>query len=460
MPRPRKKESGFALLLVLLMGAIMAISLYMEIPRVGFETQRQKEQVLIQRGEQYKRAIQLFVRANNRWPAKIEDLESTNGRRFLRRRYIDPMTGKDEWRAIHIQNGILTDSKVQKQTTEKKEGSTSAYLGEAIAGLGQQPVNNGQANAVNPGLRRRGSDTVGPGGPGAGGMAGVAGVPNAPPGVPGMPGMPGMPGGPPAGATGQAGLAGVSGAPGFPTQNGGVGGIGVPGQPGATGNRPGMPGSTPPSGAATSSGSSYLGAGSSYLGGGTSTGSQPSNPTNVQMPGQMPGQFPGQPSQLPGGAVFPPGSPVNSQVGGVSPSYNTAPGSNGNPPGFGQPGMTVNPQAQNAAAQMIGQILTQPRPGGMPQANSNGVSGMGGGIAGFASTADQDSIMIYNDQQNYGEWEFIFDPAKQKLAQNPAGSSVGTPASQLGSPAGTPANQVGTPAGGVPFGTPMQPPRQ
>ena len=58
----RKNESGFALLLVFLMAAILAISLYMEIPRVAFETQRQKEQLLVERGEQYKRAIQLFVR--------------------------------------------------------------------------------------------------------------------------------------------------------------------------------------------------------------------------------------------------------------------------------------------------------------------------------------------------------------------------------------------------------------
>ena len=62
MRRRRKNESGFALLLVFLMAAILAISLYMEIPRVAFETQRQKEQLLVERGEQYKRAIQLFVR--------------------------------------------------------------------------------------------------------------------------------------------------------------------------------------------------------------------------------------------------------------------------------------------------------------------------------------------------------------------------------------------------------------
>src|ERR1041384_3774028 len=92
--RASQKESGFALLLVFLMAAVIAITLYAEIPRVAFEAQRQKEQVLISRGEQYKRAIQLFFAANKRWPAKIEDLENFNNRRYLRKRFTDPMTGQ------------------------------------------------------------------------------------------------------------------------------------------------------------------------------------------------------------------------------------------------------------------------------------------------------------------------------------------------------------------------------
>ena len=40
---------------------------------------------------------------------------------------------------------------------------------------------------------------------------------------------------------------------------------------------------------------------------------------------------------------------------------------------------------------------------------------LGSGIVGFASNADSDSIMVYNDQTNYGDWEFIFDPADQVI---------------------------------------------
>ena len=73
-----------------------------------------------------------------------------------------------------------------------------------------------------------------------------------------------------------------------------------------------------------------------------------------------------------------PGNPVNSQAGGVSPAYGTAPGSNGMPPGsFQQPGMQTGPGQGNAAAQMIQQILTQPRPGGMPAANPGMGAAMG-----------------------------------------------------------------------------------
>src|SRR5262249_26685015 len=139
----RRKDSGFALLLVLLMGAVIAITLYKEIPRVAFESQRQKEQLLIARGEQYKRAIYMFVKANNRWPTRVEELERFNNRHFLRKKYVDPMTGKDEWRLIHIQNGILTDSVTNKQNTDQKKSSTAGqYIGE-VAGIGQAPVNSG-----------------------------------------------------------------------------------------------------------------------------------------------------------------------------------------------------------------------------------------------------------------------------------------------------------------------------
>jgi hypothetical protein len=485
MARRRKNESGYALLLIFLMAAVIAISMYSEIPRVAFETQRQKELLLIERGEQYKRAIQLFFKDQKRLPLRIEELDGVNNKHFLRKKYVDPMTGKDEWRVIHATNGILSDSKVQTQNAQNQQqtgGSVSTYLGAGVAGLGQTPVNQTGQATPNPGLRRRGSDSLA-GTPGASGDTGGTGPPGMPPmprgvaGIGTMPGQPGMPGqtgmaGQPAGSTGFAGQPGQTGIPGQPIVAGqqGMQGRPIPGQPIPGQQIPGMPGATGTTGrgvvptagapAAAQGGSSLLGGGGSYLGGG---GSSAPVATGVP-PNVMPGQ-PGMPGQtgMPGAGAFPPGVPVNSQTGGASP-YPTTAGANGQPPGFGQPGMTTgSPQAQSAAAAMIGQILTQPRPGGMPQTNTGGVAIAGmTGIAGFASNADQDSIIVYNEQSNYGLWEFVFDPTKVKPLASATGGTPGTPASQVGSPMGQPIGQpMNSPFGGQqqqsPFGQQQTP---
>ena len=49
-PAPKTQhppESGYAMLLVFLMAAMIAIALYKEMPRVAFEAQRSKELLLI-----------------------------------------------------------------------------------------------------------------------------------------------------------------------------------------------------------------------------------------------------------------------------------------------------------------------------------------------------------------------------------------------------------------------------
>jgi hypothetical protein len=117
-----KRQRGFALLLVFVMAAAIAITLYNELPRVAFEAQRNREQLLIDRGEQYSRAIQLYVRKVKSYPTSIDQLEKTSEIRFLRKRYVDPMTGKSEWRAIHINaGGVYTDSLTHKPPAAKGE---------------------------------------------------------------------------------------------------------------------------------------------------------------------------------------------------------------------------------------------------------------------------------------------------------------------------------------------------
>lgn len=145
---------------------------------------------------------------------------------------------------------------------------------------------------------------------------------------------------------------------------------------------------------------------------------------------------------------------MNSQTGGVSP-YPTQPGANGTPPGFPQPGTTTG--QGNPAADMIRNILTTPRPGGMPTANPGGLT-IGGGIAGVASKAEGEGVKVYNDHTLYEEWEFIFDPAKVKQIPNPnATGAGGTPADRMNN--SNPQTQ--TPGTTSPFSSPTpRPPGQ
>lgn len=120
-------ERGSALLIVFAFAAMIAIMLYMELPVVAFEAQREKEQLLIDRGDEYAHAVKLFVRKLGTYPASIEALEKTNQMRFLRHRFKDPLTGKDDWRILHAgPNGVLVDSKVNPLGSGKNGGQNGA----------------------------------------------------------------------------------------------------------------------------------------------------------------------------------------------------------------------------------------------------------------------------------------------------------------------------------------------
>jgi hypothetical protein len=168
-------ERGSAMLIVLVLAAIIAIMLYKELPVSAFEKQRQNEELVVARGDQYKRAVKLFVRKFGRFPSTIAELESTNRMRFLRQKYADPLTGKDDWRLIHAgPGGIILDSKVNNTTG--KPGSNALGQGATFGGFNNSIVQP-DANADQPGisaaaLRQRApavSSSGAGGSPGAGG---------------------------------------------------------------------------------------------------------------------------------------------------------------------------------------------------------------------------------------------------------------------------------------------------
>jgi hypothetical protein len=157
--QPRQpRQSGFTMLMVMFMVASMLIVAAAVTPSVLTEGRREKEAEMVWRGQQYTRAIGLYYKKFGKYPTKIEDLtHQTNGVRFLRQAYTDPMNKEDgSWRFIYVgPNGQLIGSLkqtslLQTALTQPSNGLASA-LGGALQPLGGLPGAGGlqQPGATN-----------------------------------------------------------------------------------------------------------------------------------------------------------------------------------------------------------------------------------------------------------------------------------------------------------------------
>jgi type II secretory pathway pseudopilin PulG len=118
---PRPAEEGYILLAVIFMLALLMISLAAAAPKVAKEIQRDRELETMQRGKQYIRAIKLYYKKFNAYPPNVDALVKTSQIRYLRKKYIDPTTGKEEWKPIRF-----GQAKTQ----------TLGFFGQPIAGAG------------------------------------------------------------------------------------------------------------------------------------------------------------------------------------------------------------------------------------------------------------------------------------------------------------------------------------
>jgi len=120
-PGPGGKDGngGYAFLILMMMVTILLISLTAALPSIYTEGQREKEEELIFRGNEYARAILFFHNKFGRYPSTVKELvKKTNGIRFLRHEYLDPMTLKGNWRFIHANGaGMVIDSKTMTLPT-------------------------------------------------------------------------------------------------------------------------------------------------------------------------------------------------------------------------------------------------------------------------------------------------------------------------------------------------------
>ena len=99
--KSRQRDGGYLLLAILLMMALMIIAATIAAPRVVQQIKRDREEEMIHRGTQYARAIKKYYKKFGSYPSTLEQLDTTNQIRFLRRRYKDPLTKDGKWKLLN-----------------------------------------------------------------------------------------------------------------------------------------------------------------------------------------------------------------------------------------------------------------------------------------------------------------------------------------------------------------------
>jgi type II secretory pathway pseudopilin PulG len=246
----RQSEQGFMLVGLIVAIFLILLALSVAAPKVAEGLRREREVEAIHRGNQYVRAIRLYYRKSNTYPATIDALEKANNIRYLRQQYIDPMTGKVDWRLIHVG---------EAKTTVK------GFFGQPLAGLATGPGAGMSSGTTTPG-------TIGASGTGASG-----------------------------GQQGMSSVFGASGSGGYGASSPGGGGLG-------SSSSGGLGGSTLGGGSSLGGTSTQGGLGSSA--GGTSGGLGASNPGSNSSSGQTgtngsPGTIGGQSASSFSGSAMP-----------------------------------------------------------------------------------------------------------------------------------------------------------
>jgi len=153
-------EEGYLLVGVIVLVALVLLTLSVAAPKVAFELRHEKEIEAEHRGQQYIRAIRMYYQKFGSYPATVKQLEGTNNIRFLRQHYLDPFTGKDDWRLIPVG---------QNKTTVK------GFFGQPLAGLPTGGLGSaaGMSSGFGAGATTGGSGTMGTSG--ASGTTGTSG---------------------------------------------------------------------------------------------------------------------------------------------------------------------------------------------------------------------------------------------------------------------------------------------
>lgn len=137
-PAPHRSEAGFMMVAVMFLLAALVITLSLAVPRIAASIQRDRDVETMHRGKQYIRAIQLYYRKFHAYPPNMDALVKTQEIRFLRKKYIDPTTGKDEWKPI--------------QFGQNKVPTAWGFFGQPMGGSSIAGTGPGGGNGLNNGL--------------------------------------------------------------------------------------------------------------------------------------------------------------------------------------------------------------------------------------------------------------------------------------------------------------------
>jgi type II secretory pathway pseudopilin PulG len=99
----KPSEEGYVLLAVMFLLVLLTISLAIALPKMSKEIQRDRDLETMQRGKQYIRAVRMYYKKFGAYPPNVDALvKPTNNIRFLRKKYVDLTTGKEDWKPIRF----------------------------------------------------------------------------------------------------------------------------------------------------------------------------------------------------------------------------------------------------------------------------------------------------------------------------------------------------------------------
>jgi type II secretory pathway pseudopilin PulG len=221
---------------------------------VAQELRREREVEAVNRGNQYVRAIRLYYRKFGHYPGSIEQLEKTNNIRFLRQQYVDPMTGKADWRLIKVGEAKTTVKGFFGQPLAGLTPGLGANAGSASTGMGGAGAGGAGQTSSAYGSSSPGSSTFGASSPGSSGFG------SSSPGGGGFGASPGA-----SGAAGGTGLPTLGGGSSTSGATNGPGTSGAPNSSGSSGTgSTNTPGSS--SGIGSQSASTFTGGGAPFVG--------------------------------------------------------------------------------------------------------------------------------------------------------------------------------------------------